>query len=77
MVDSFTHGQITHLLSLLSGGGKRPFAVEMLTGIQSSHSQLMMKRHSHADRDEVDVGMLDHFLGGFWSVTTTVKLHQS
>src|ERR1700733_5251088 len=33
---------ITHLLSLLSGGRKRPFAVEMLAGIQSSHPQLMV-----------------------------------
>ena len=34
----------------------------MLAGIQSSHPQLMMKRHPHADRDEVHVGMLDHFV---------------
>ena len=58
----FTEGQITHLLSLLSGGRKWPFAVEMLAGIQSGHPQLMVKRHSHADRDEVHVGMLDHFV---------------
>jgi hypothetical protein len=62
MVDPFTDGQITHLLSLLSGGRKRPFAVEMLAGIQSSHPQLMVKRHPHADRDEVHVRMLDHFV---------------
>jgi len=53
---------ITHLLSLLGGGRKRPFAVEMLAGIQSGHPELMVKRHSHADRDEVHVGMLDHFV---------------
>jgi hypothetical protein len=41
---------------------QRPFAVEMLAGIQSGHPQLMVKRHSHADRDEVHVGMLDHFV---------------
>jgi hypothetical protein len=29
-----------------------------LAGIQSGHPQLMVKRHSHADRDEVHVGML-------------------
>jgi hypothetical protein len=34
----------------------------MLAGIQSGHPQLMVKRHSHADRDEVHVGMLDHFV---------------
>src|SRR6266576_6892055 len=62
MADPFTDGQITHLLSLLSGGRKRPFAVEMLAGIQSGHPQLMVKRHPHADRDEVHVGMLDHFV---------------
>src|ERR1700736_5664804 len=62
MVDSLTDGQITHLLSLLSGGCKRPFAVEMLAGIQSGHSQLMVKRHPHADSDEVHVGMLGHFV---------------
>src|ERR1700682_4264424 len=62
MVDPLTDSQITHLLSLLSGGRKRPFAVEMLAGIQSSHPQLMVKRHPHADRDEVPVGMLDHFV---------------
>jgi hypothetical protein len=62
MVDPFADGQVTHLLSLLSGGRKRPFAVEMLAGIQSSHPQLMVKRHPHADRDEVHVGMLDHFV---------------
>src|SRR5260370_3980612 len=62
MVDPFTASQITHLLSLLSGGRKRPFAVEMLAGIQSGHPQLMVKRHPHADRDEVHVGMLDHFV---------------
>src|SRR5260370_9926514 len=62
MVDPLTDGQITHLLSLLSGGCKRPFAVEMLAGIQSGHPQLMVKRHPHADRDEVHVGMLDHFV---------------
>jgi hypothetical protein len=33
----------------------------MLAGIQSGHPQLMVKRHPHADRDEVHVGMLDHF----------------
>src|SRR5882762_6297340 len=37
MVDPFADGQITHLLSLLGSGRKRPFAVEMLAGIQSSH----------------------------------------
>jgi hypothetical protein len=31
-------------------------------GIQSDHPQLMVKRHPHADRDEVHVGMLDHFV---------------
>src|SRR6266403_556003 len=62
MVDLFTDGQITHLLSLLSGGRKRPFAVEMLAGIQSSHPQLMVKRHPNADRDEVHIGMLEHFV---------------
>src|ERR1700722_14519072 len=62
MADPFTDGQITHLLSLLSGGRKRPFAVEMLAGIQSSHPQLMVKRHPHADRDEVHVWMLEHFV---------------
>jgi hypothetical protein len=61
MVDSFADGQITHLLSLLGSGRKRPFAVKMLAGIQSSHPQLMVKRHPHADRDEVHVRMLDHF----------------
>jgi hypothetical protein len=50
------------LLSLLSGGRKRPFAVEMLAGIQSGHSQLMVKGHPHADGDKVHVGMLDHFV---------------
>src|ERR1700724_3384554 len=62
MVDPFMSGQITHLLSLLSGGRKRPFAVEMLAGIQSGHPQLMVKRHPHAERDEVHVWMLDHFV---------------
>ena len=62
MANSFTDGQITHLLSLLSGGCKRPFAEEMLAGIQSGHPQLMVKRHPHADQDEVHVGMLDHFV---------------
>src|ERR1700726_2485052 len=62
MADPFTDGQITHLFSLLSGGCKRPFAVEMLAGIQSGHPQLMVKRHPHADRDEVHVGMLEHFV---------------
>src|SRR6202521_2055126 len=62
MVDPLTDSQITHLLSLLSGGRKRPFAVEMLAGIQSSHPQLMVRRHPHADRDEVHVWMLDHFV---------------
>jgi len=61
-VAPFTDGQITHLLSLLSGGRKRPFAIEMLAGIQSGHPQLMVKRYSHADRDEVHAGMLDHFV---------------
>ena len=58
MVDPFADGQVTHLLSLLGSGRKRPFAVEMLAGIQSSYPQLMMKRHPHADRDKVDVGAL-------------------
>src|SRR5882762_367191 len=62
MVDSFADGQITHLLSLLSAGRKRPFTVEMLTGIQGGHPQLMVRRHAHADRDEVHVWMLDHFV---------------
>src|SRR5580704_8850111 len=62
MVDPLTDGQITHLLSLLSRGRKRPFAVEMLAGIQSSHPQLMVKRHPHADQDEVHVWMLEHFV---------------
>src|ERR1700720_2456915 len=62
MVDPVTDGQITHLLSLLSGGRKRPFAVEMFAGIQSGHPQLMVKRHPHADCDEVHVWMLDHFV---------------
>jgi hypothetical protein len=34
----------------------------MFAGIQSGHPQLMVKRHPHSDRDEVHVGMLDHFL---------------
>src|SRR5258708_5036144 len=62
MVDPFTIGQITHLLSLLRGGRKRPFAVKMLASIQSGRTQLMVERHAHADRDEVYVGMLDHFV---------------
>jgi hypothetical protein len=38
MVDPFADGQITHLLSLLLGSGrKRPFTAEMLAGIQSGH----------------------------------------
>jgi hypothetical protein len=41
---------------------KRPFAVEMLAGIQSGHPQLIVKRHGHADGDEVHVWMLDHFV---------------
>src|ERR1700739_1042083 len=61
MMDPFAHGQITHLLSLLSRGRKRPFAVEMLPGIQSSHPQMMVKRYPHADRDKVHVWMLEHF----------------
>jgi integrase len=44
MVDPFADGQITHLLSLLGSGRKRPFAVEMLAGIQSGHPQLMVRR---------------------------------
>src|SRR5580700_307663 len=56
MADPFAGGQITHLLSLLGSGRKRPFAVEMLAGIQSGHPHLMVKRHPHADRDEVHVG---------------------
>src|SRR5260221_3636445 len=74
MVDPFTASQITHLLSLLSGGRKRPFAVEMLAGIQSSHPQLMVKRHPHADRDEIHVGMLDHFVRVGKSVGNTEML---
>src|ERR1700722_16209312 len=62
MVDPFADGQIMHLLSLRSGGRKRPFAVEMLASSQSCHPQLMVKRHPHADRDEVHVGMLNHFV---------------
>src|ERR1700723_631926 len=62
MVDPFADGQIMHLLSLRSGGRKRPFAVEMLASSQSCHPQLMVKRPPHADRDEVHVGMLDHFV---------------
>src|SRR6202521_1691892 len=62
MVDPLTDGQITHLLSMLGGGRKGPFAVEMLGGIQSGHPQLMVKRHADADRDEVHVWMLDHFV---------------
>src|SRR3984893_18127847 len=62
MADPFTDGQITHLLSLLSGGRKRPFAVEMLAGIQSGNPQLMVRQYAHADRDEVHVWMLDHFV---------------
>jgi hypothetical protein len=70
MVDPFTDGQITHLLSLLGSGRKRPFAVEVLAGIQSSHTQLMVKRHPHADRDEVYVWMLDHLarVGKGWGI---------
>jgi len=34
----------------------------MLAGIQSGHPHLMVERHAHADRDEVHVGMLDHFV---------------
>lgn len=60
-VAPFKDGQIRHPLSLLSGGSKRRFAIEMLAGVQSGHPQLMVKRHSHADRDEVHVGMLNHF----------------
>jgi hypothetical protein len=62
MVDPLTDGQITHLLSLLSGGRKRPFAGEMLAGIQSSHPQLTVKRHPHTDSDEVHVRTLKHFV---------------
>jgi hypothetical protein len=74
MVDPFADGQITHLLSLLGSGRKRPFAVEMLAGIQSGHPQLMVKRHPHADRDEVHVGMLDHFVRVGKSVGNTEML---
>src|ERR1700730_5689457 len=74
MVDPLTDGQITHLLSLLSGGCKRPFAVKMLAGIQSGHPQLMVRRHPHADRDEVHVGMLDHFVRVGKSVGNTEML---
>src|ERR1700724_2179558 len=62
MGDPFADGQIAHLLSMLGSGRKRPFAVEMLAGTQSSHPQLMVIRHPHADRDEVHVWMLDHFV---------------
>src|ERR1700693_148174 len=62
MATSFTDGQITHLLGLLSGGRKRPFAEQMRAGIQSGHPQLMVKRHPHADRGKVHVAMLDHFV---------------
>src|SRR5258708_25269510 len=62
MVDLLADGQITHMLSLLSGGRKRPFAVEMLAVIQSSHTQLMVKRHPHANRDRVHVWMTEHFV---------------
>ena len=44
MANSFTDGQITHLLSLLSGGCKRPFAEEMLAGMQSGHPHLQDAR---------------------------------
>jgi hypothetical protein len=62
MVDPFADGQITHLLSLLSGGRKRPFAVEMLAAILNADPQQMVQRHPHADSGEVHVGMLDHFV---------------
>src|SRR5258708_15432390 len=62
MADPFAGGQITHLLSLRGSGRKRPFGEEMLAGIQSGHPHLMVKRYADADRDEVHVGMLDHFI---------------
>src|SRR5271169_5368147 len=62
MADPFAGRQITHLLSLLGSRRQRPFAKKMLAGIQSGHTHLMVERHAHADRDEVHVGMLDHFV---------------
>ena len=35
----------------------------MLAGVQSRHPHLMVKRHAHADRDQVHVTVIDH-LGG-------------
>jgi hypothetical protein len=34
----------------------------MLAGVQSGHPHLMVEGHAHADRDEIHVGMLDHFV---------------
>src|ERR1700724_1766895 len=62
MVDPIAYGQVTHLLSLLGSGRKRPLAVEVLAGMQSGDPQLMVRRHPHADNDEVHVRMLNHFV---------------
>jgi hypothetical protein len=35
----------------------------MFAGVHGGHPQLMVRRDTHADRDEVHVRMLDHFVG--------------
>ena len=37
---------------------ERPFAIDMLAGLDRGHHRPVMVRHFDADRDQVDIGML-------------------
>ena len=58
VMEAFARGQLVHLCGLVGGRRQRPFAEEVLAGVQRGHPHL--KRHAYADGDQVHVTVIDH-----------------
>ncbi len=49
---------VQHPAGLVGIAAERPFAIDMLACIDRGHHRLVMVGHLHADRDQIDIGMV-------------------
>jgi hypothetical protein len=53
-------GRVEHAHRLFGVPAERPFAIDVLAGIDRRHHRRVMIRHFDADRDQIDIGMRRH-----------------
>jgi hypothetical protein len=52
-----------HSRGFIGVAAQRPFAIDVLPGLDRGYDRRVVVGHLHADRDQIDVGMLSQFRG--------------